>query len=111
MSKPVVVSVDPRESRVYLSKKDIPAEPGNECGKGPRWDQCTRPKGHKGMHDQPNWETRAVVTLDRYGVTLDLRDDHQSDSLDFTSYKQWREFIDLVDAEVMDMFKKKEEAK
>lgn len=111
MSKPVVVSIDPRESRVYLSKKDIPAEPGNECGKGPRWDQCTRPKGHKGMHDDVEWETRAVVTLSHYGVKLDLSNEQQSNSLGFTSYKKWREFIDLVDAEVMDMFRKKEEIK
>lgn len=111
MSKPIVVSIDTRESRVYLSKEDIPAESGDECGKASTFGPCDRPVGHAGVHADAGWETRAIVTLDSFSVEIGLCNNYESSPMNFTSYKQWREFIDLVDAEVMDMFRKKEEAK
>lgn len=112
MSKPVVLSTYSGRVAIYKSADDIPAEDALKCRQGMFYGCCTRHAGHEGDHGQPNWEGHAEVEGKTYGgVQVDLRNSHQSSPMNFTSYKQWREFIDLVDAEVMDMFEKKDAAK
>lgn len=110
MSKPVAAISWYGPVCVYQSHEDIPARDSG-CGEVFYAGRCTRPNGHDGEHGQPNWRVHVEVESHGKSVQVEMRNSHQAGGMGFYSFEQWREFIDLVDAEVMDMFRKKEESK
>jgi len=100
---------------IYRRKSDIPAydlgmdscyfeDPDYKT-----FGKCTLPAGHKGSHKQPNWAAHAEVGNSFGFIELAFRSSHDSRSMSFKSYDEYRAFMDEVDAKVKTLFDRKDD--